>query len=107
MDNFDIGFKVRDKKGIEMEEGDILKCFHYIARVRREKIYTYKIVTYWDGRMYGAHLSYVIRDKEVKPAFPLCTQMDDLGRRMDMEIVESASYESFDKRKAKRLTQQP
>lgn len=104
MDNFEIGFKVRDKKGIEMAEGDLLKCFHFVAAVRREKIYTYKVVAFREGRMYGAHLSSVLSNLIIKPNFPLCTNLNDKGMRIEMEIVESRSWEDFDKRKKQRIS---
>ena len=47
------GYALFDKHGIPMLPGDTLKVFHYVASVRREKRYMYKLVLAVENRAEG------------------------------------------------------
>lgn len=79
---------MKDKKGIEIEECDILKVFHFIG-ARKKKHYMYKMAVKWNGKLYASHLNETI----IKPDFPLWTGSE---KSEDYEIVQSNHWEKLD-----------
>lgn len=77
-----------DKYGIPIEEGDILKVYHFTG-ARRKKHYMYKMAVLWDGKMYGSHLNSVLG---IKLDYPLWTAESDSE---DYEIVQSKNWEKL------------
>jgi hypothetical protein len=47
-----------DKNGVEIQEGDLLKVFHFVHYYRRKKMYMYHVAVleegYFGGRSYNA-----------------------------------------------------
>jgi hypothetical protein len=78
-----------DRNGIPIHVGDVLKVFHFVAAVRREKIYMYKQVIGKTNRIFRiSHL-----DKEKKCYWKI---IDD-STLIDCEIVQG--YDNFRTRK--------
>lgn len=81
-----------DKNGVEIEEFDVLKIFHFTG-ARRKKHYMYKVAIMHNGKLYGSHID----SNPLKPNFPLwCGDYSDIT-----EIVQSRNYDKLDKRKKK------
>lgn len=76
---------MKDKYGIEIEPGDVLKVFHFVG-ARRKKHYMYKLAVSWNGKLYGAHL---ISNTPTTPAYPLWTGTEN---SQDYEIVQSRNF---------------
>lgn len=77
---------MKDKNGVQFEEFDVLKVFHFVG-ARRKKYYMYKVVLFWNGKPYGAHLN----KNPLTPSYPLWTK----ERHEDTEIVESLNREKL------------
>lgn len=80
------GNVIRDKNGVEIEEFDILKVFHFIG-ARRKRHYMYKMAVVREGRLYGSHLY----SNENKPDYPLWTLFDS----EQYEIIQSKNWEKL------------
>lgn len=74
--------KLYDKKGYPIEVGDLLKVFHFVAAVRREKIYMYKQVI---GISYTPLMLIVSHMDNSTDTFRL---MLDNSIRKDIEILQ-------------------
>jgi hypothetical protein len=79
--------KIFDKNGIEIEEFDILKVFHFVG-VRKKKHYMYKMVILWNGYFYGSHLN----NNPLTPDYPLWTS--DYNPK-DCEVVQSKNWDKL------------
>jgi len=78
---------VKDKKGVNIKEFDVLKIYHYTAALRRKKCYMYKWVQIKNGELYAVHLSSNNND-----GFFLWPQADqDTRIYPSVEIVQSNS----------------
>ncbi len=77
---------MKDKNGIAFEEFDVLKVFHF-GGARGKKHYMYKMVLFYDGKPYGAHLN----KNPLTPDYPLW----DKYHHHDTEIIESQNWEKL------------
>lgn len=77
---------ILDKNGVELEEFDIIKVYHFTG-ARRKKHYMYKMVVVWEGRLYGSHLN----KNPLEANYPLwcgyCVE--------DNEIVQSNNWKKL------------
>lgn len=79
---------MKDKFGIEIEECDILKVYHFTG-ARRKKYYMYKMAVLWDGKLYASHLM----KKQISPDYPLWTSNVNSEH---YEIIQSKNFEKLD-----------
>jgi hypothetical protein len=94
-----------DERGIPIEEFDVLRLFHYVAALRREKVYMYKQVRVVEVKdegprkgfhLYGAHLT-----KGYDPARPLedAYYLGAPNSKLEgVRIVQSPNWEKLTKR---------
>lgn len=77
--------KYLDKNGVEVKEFNVLKIYHYTARLRRQKCYMYKWVRNVNGYLVGMHLNNADKDSW----FSLRSLINpDTGRMDGVEIVQ-------------------
>jgi len=86
-----IKMRFYDKKGIEIEEFDLLKVFHFIG-ARRKKHYMYKWVRVVDGHLVGMHL---MSDKPGN-YFALRSIASDDDKLLNCEIIHSKNWRKLD-----------
>ena len=48
--------EIKDKKGNQIREGDLIKIYHFTAAYRRKKHYMFKLVYIFEGYLRCAHL---------------------------------------------------
>jgi len=75
---------MKDKNGIEIEEFDVLKVYHFTG-ARRKKYFMYKVVIRWegDGNLYASH----IESNPLKPGYPINDKNEP-----DTEIIQSQNW---------------
>jgi glutaminase len=88
--------KLYDKKGYPIEVGDVLKVFHFVAAVRREKRYMYKqvknIMTNDKGNSF-----FIISHLNISGS--TYNMLIDNGTLLDYEIVQGKDYDRRERRK--------
>lgn len=78
--------RIVDKRGIEIEPGDILKVFHFVG-ARRKRYYMYKMAIEVGGELYASHLDSPV----IRANYPLWTGVNS----EHYEIVQSNNWEKL------------
>lgn len=85
----------KDKNGILIEHGDLLKVYHYTNR-RNQKCYMYKMALRTvDGRLFASHMiihGYSANGVTLLPDFSLETREFNPG---DFEVIQSNNQEKL------------
>lgn len=77
-----------DKNGYPICPGDVLKVFHFVAALRRERRYMYKLVIERDGYLYGVSPGEIVK-KGLERAHSYRLKWNaETDRLDDTEIVE-------------------
>ena len=78
---------MEDKNGVQIEECDVLKVFHFTG-ARKKKHYMYKMAVLWNGKLYASHLN----KKEITPDYPLWAGSENSEH---YEIVQSPNWQKL------------
>jgi len=92
-----------DEAGVKIQEGDLLRVFHFVHNIRREKQYMYKVASQVGGYWYGYDLRFIISqfvgdvDAEVIHKYHLSSQCDERGIIHGTRIIQKQDVNAMDK----------